>query len=172
MSSALIYAPPGDQTSQQDRRVFFPEIALLREKFPWQRMKYQEWFFLGGPSNFWFVATLICGWREYFCTEKFPRNCLTGNWSLIGTYETLTIIVFNLATQDISVIQDQLVGVLNKKQKKIPTKPKKIKKNEKESNINVWTGKYVPLASYLQVEASVVLVFCFAPQDVLPDWKK
>lgn len=77
-----------------------------------------------------------------------------------------------MATQDISVIQDQLVGVLNKKQKKIPTKPKKIKKNEKESNINVWTGKNVPLASYLQVEASVVLVFCFAPQDVLPDWKK
>lgn len=57
-------------------------------------------FFLGGSSNFWFVATLICGWRKYFGTENLPKCCLTGNCSLISTYETLTIIVFNLATRD------------------------------------------------------------------------
>lgn len=38
--------------------------------------------------------------------------------------------------------------------------------------MNVWTGKYVPLASYFQGEAFVLLVLCFSPQGVLPVWEE
>lgn len=118
MTSALIYTPPGESNLSARQEGFFPPDLTWGKQISISEDEMLGIFFLGGSSNFWFVATLIWGWRKYFGTENLPKCCLTGNCSLISTYETLTIIVFNLATQDKVWFRISWLVLWKKKKKK------------------------------------------------------